>query len=233
MSYLISRVIAAPLLRAYGLPRIIGGGNVPATGPAILASNHLSVVDSVYLPLLLSRPVTFPAKAEYFIPRNPFGRAWAAYLRSTSQLTIDRDDPRAAQATLDTALELLAEGQLLGFYPEGTRSPDGRLYRGRAGIGYLTLRSGVPVLPVAMTGTRQMLPPGSRIPRPCRIEVRIGEPITFDDAAGLPPAQARGAVADQVVDAIARLSGQEYVHTYASARKAQLARTAGVAARTP
>ena len=229
MPYLLSRLVAGPLLRAYGRPRLLGGAGVPASGPAILASNHLSVIDSVYLPLLLARPVTFPAKAEYFTARGPAGRAWAAYLRSTSQLTIDRDDPRAAQATLDAALELLRGGQLLGFYPEGTRSPDGRLYRGRAGIGYLVLRSGAPVVPVAMTGTRQMLPPGSRVPRPHRIEVRIGKPITFDDVTGLPPARARGAIADQVMAAIARLSRQEYVHMYASARKAQLTQAAGLA----
>ena len=221
MRYQVSRALAGSLLRAYGRPLLLGGAHVPASGPAILASNHLSVIDSVYLPLLLARPVTFAAKAEYFAPRGPGGRAWASYLRSTSQLAIDRDDPRGARATLDVALELLAGGQLLGFYPEGTRSPDGRLYRGRAGIGYLALRSGAPLIPVAMTGTRQMLPPGRRLPRPARVEVRIGPPVTVGDLAGLPPARARGAVADRVMAAIARLSGQRYVHVYASARKAQ------------
>jgi 1-acyl-sn-glycerol-3-phosphate acyltransferase len=214
-SHQLSRLVAGPLLRAFGRPRLVGGASVPVSGAAILASNHLSIVDSVYLPLLLDRPVTFSAKAEYFTARGPAGRAWAAYLRSTSQLAIDRDAPRAAQATLDTALELLRGGRLLGFYPEGTRSPDGRLYRGRPGIGYLVLHSGAPVVPVAMTGTRQMLSPGSRIPRPHRIEVRIGKPITFDSVTGMPPARARCAIADQVMTAIARLSGQEYVHTYA------------------
>jgi 1-acyl-sn-glycerol-3-phosphate acyltransferase len=223
LPYLLSRLVGGPLLRAYGRPRLVGGESIPASGPAILASNHLSVVDSVYLPLLLSRPVTFPAKAEYFTARGPAGRAWAAYLRSTSQLTIDRDDPRAAQATLDAGLDLLRGGQLFGFYPEGTRSPDGRLYRGRSGIGYLALRSGAPVIPVAMAGTRQMLPPGRRLPRPHRIEVRVGKPMTFDDVADLPPARARAAVADRVMAAIAALSGQQYVHMYASARKAELA----------
>lgn len=218
MHYPLSRFTAGALLRAYGRPRVAGAANVPASGPAILASNHLSVIDSVYLPLLLSRPVTFPAKAEYFTARGPAARAWAAYLRSTGQLAIDRGDPRAAQATLEQAVELLREGRLLGFYPEGTRSPDGRLYRGRAGIGYLALRSGAPVIPVAMSGTRRMLPPGARLPRPCRVEVRIGPPVTFGDISGLPPARARGAVADRVMAAIARLSGQEYVHAYAPAR---------------
>jgi len=221
--YQVSRALAGSLLRAYGRPLLLGGAHVPASGPAILASNHLSVIDSVYLPLLLARPVTFAAKAEYFAPRGPGGRAWASYLRSTSQLAIDRDDPRGARATLDAALELLAGGQLLGFYPEGTRSPDGRLYRGRAGVGYLALRSGAPVIPVAMTGTRQMLPPGRRVPRPARVEVRIGPPMRFGDLAGLPPARARGAVADRVMAAIADLSGQPYVHVYAARHMARLA----------
>jgi 1-acyl-sn-glycerol-3-phosphate acyltransferase len=223
VQYQLSRVVAGPFLRTFGRPRLVGVSNVPGSGAAILASNHLSVVDSVYLPFLLDRPVTFPAKAEYFNARGPVGRVWAAYLRSTNQLKIDRDGARAAQATLDAALGLLRDGQLFGFYPEGTRSPDGRLYRGRSGIGYLALNSGAPVVPVAMIGTREMLPPGGWLPRPHRIEVRIGSPMTFEDVADLPPARARNAVADRVMAAIAELSGQEYVRMYASDRKAELA----------
>jgi len=221
--YQLSRVIAGPILRAYGRPRIVGAANIPASGPAILASNHLSVVDSVYLPFMLDRTLTFPAKAEYFTARGPVGRVWAAYLRSTNQLKIDRDGARSAQATLDAALQLLRNGQLFGFYPEGTRSPDGRLYRGRSGLGYLALNSGVPVIPVAMVGTREMLPPGGWLPRPHRIEIRIGKPMTFDDVEGMPPARARNAIGDRVMAVIAELSGQEYVHMYASDRKAQIA----------
>ena len=223
MQYQFSRAIAGPVLRAYGRPRLVGAANVPATGAAILASNHLSVVDSIYLPFLLDRPVTFPAKAEYFSARGPIGRIWAAYLRSTNQLKIDREGARSAQATLDAALALLKDGQLFGFYPEGTRSPDGRLYRGRSGLGYLALNSGAPVIPIAMAGTREMLPPGGWLPRPHRIEVRVGEPMTFPDVVGMPPARARSAIADRVMSAIAALSGQEYVHMYASDRKAELA----------
>jgi 1-acyl-sn-glycerol-3-phosphate acyltransferase len=223
VQYQFSRAIAGPVLRAYGRPRLVGAANVPATGAAILASNHLSVVDSIYLPFLLDRPVTFPAKAEYFSARGPIGRIWAAYLRSTNQLKIDREGARSAQATLDAALALLKDGQLFGFYPEGTRSPDGRLYRGRSGLGYLALNSGAPVIPIAMAGTREMLPPGGWLPRPHRIEVRVGEPMTFPDVVGMPPARARSAIADRVMSAIADLSGQEYVHMYASDRKAELA----------
>jgi 1-acyl-sn-glycerol-3-phosphate acyltransferase len=215
LSYLLSRICAEPVLRAYGRPEVAGAANVPASGPAILASNHLSVIDSVYLPLVLARPVTFPAKAEYFTAHGLVRRAFAAYLRSTGQLTIDRDDPRSALSTLDAALRRLDQGELFGFYPEGTRSPDGRLYRGRSGIGYLALGSGAPVIPVAMLGTREILPPGRRLPRPGRVQVRIGQPVTFGDLGDLPPARMRSAIADRVMDGIARLSGQEYVHRYA------------------
>ncbi|HEY0937852.1 MAG TPA: lysophospholipid acyltransferase family protein [Trebonia sp.] len=223
MQYQLSRIAVGPVLHVWGHPRVAGLEHVPATGPAILASNHLSVVDSVYLPLMIPRPVVFPAKAEYFSARGPLGRLWAAYLRSTNQLQMDRGDSRSAQATLEAAAGILRAGNLFGFYPEGTRSPDGRLYRGRAGLGWLTLNTGAPVIPVAMLGTRKMLPPGAPVPRPARIEIRIGKPLDFAHLAGDPPARARRTIADQVMRAIADLSGQEYVHEYASDVKARLA----------
>ena len=227
MQYQFSRVVIGPFLRAMGRPKVVGMENVPATGPAILASNHLSFIDSMYLPLMIDRPVVFPAKAEYFAAKGPLGRIWAAYLRSTNQLQMDRDGARSAQATLEAALELLRAGELFGFYPEGTRSPDGRLYRGRSGIGWLALNSGAPVIPVAMMGTRKMLPPGAPLPRPTRIEIRIGKRMEFGHLAGEPPARARRAVADDVMRAIGELSGQEYVHLYASDVKAKLSGTDG------
>ncbi len=223
MQYQLSRVVIGPFLHAIGRPRVVGAQNIPAAGPAILASNHLSFIDSMYLPLVVDRPVVFPAKAEYFTARGPLGRLWAAYLRSTNQLQIDRDGARSAQATLAAALDLLLAGELFGFYPEGTRSPDGRLYRGRSGIGWLALNSGAPVIPVAMMGTRKMLPPGAPVPRPTRIEIRIGKPLDFGHLAGEPPARARRVVADEVMRAIGELSGQEYVHQYASDVKSRLA----------
>jgi len=222
VQYRLSRVVIGPVLHMMGRPKVTGLENIPPAGPAILASNHLSVIDSMYLPLMIDRPVVFPAKAEYFAARGPLGRLWAAYLRSTNQLQMDREGARAAQATLEAALDLLRAGELFGFYPEGTRSPDGRLYRGRSGIGYLALNSGAPVIPVAMMGTRKMLPPGSPLPRPTRIEVRIGKPMEFGHLAGEPPARARRTVADDVMRAIGELSGQEYVHQYASDVKARL-----------
>jgi len=223
VQYQLSRVVIGPLLYACGRPRVTGLENIPVSGPAILASNHLSIVDSLYLPLMITRPVVFPAKAEYFSAKGPIGRLWAAYLRSTKQLEINRHDTRSAQATLEAAAEILRAGDLFGFYPEGTRSPDGRLYRGRSGVGWLALNSGAPVVPVAMVGTRKMLPPGSSVPRPARIEVRIGKPLEFGNLAGDPPARARRTIADEVMRAIGELSGQEYVHEYASDVKAKQA----------
>jgi 1-acyl-sn-glycerol-3-phosphate acyltransferase len=222
VQYRLSRVVIGPVLHVMGRPKVVGLENIPPGGPAILASNHLSFIDSMYLPLMIDRPVVFPAKAEYFAARGPLGRLWAAYLRSTNQLQMDREGARSAQATLEAALDLLRAGELFGFYPEGTRSPDGRLYRGRSGIGYLALNSGAPVIPVAMMGTRKMLRPGALLPRPTRIEIRIGKRMEFAHLAGEPPARARRTVADEVMRAIGELSGQEYVHLYASDVKARL-----------
>jgi 1-acyl-sn-glycerol-3-phosphate acyltransferase len=202
---------------------VTGAENVPTAGPAIIASNHLSVIDSIYLPLMLERPVSFAAKSEYFTGTRLRDRLVGAYLRSTNQVSTDRAGGRAAQAMLDAALNHLGSGQLFGIYPEGTRSPDGRLYRGRTGVGYLALHSGAPVIPVAMVGTDRVLPPGHRLPKPGRIEIRIGEPLDFADLRGQPAgARQRRAVTDEVVRAIQKLSGQEFVPVYASVRKLEL-----------
>jgi 1-acyl-sn-glycerol-3-phosphate acyltransferase len=221
VQYQLSRVVIGPILYLLGRPRVTGLENVPATGPAILASNHLSFIDSMYLPLVIPRPVVFPAKAEYFTAKGPLGRIWAGYLRSTNQLAMNRGDSRSAQATLEAAADILRAGDLFGFYPEGTRSPDGRLYRGRAGLGWLALNTGAPVLPVAMLGTRKMLPPGAPLPRPTKVEIRIGKPMEFGHLAGDPPGKARRVIGDEVMRAIGDLSGQEYVHEYASDVKAR------------
>ena len=224
MQYQLSRVVVGPALYMLGRPRVTGLEYVPASGPAILASNHLSIIDSVYLPLMIPRPVVFPAKAEYFSAKGPLGRLWAAYLRSTNQLKMDRSDSKSAQATLEAAADILRRGDLFGFYPEGTRSPDGRLYRGRTGIGWLALHSGLPVIPVAMTGTDHVLPPGHKVPRVARIKIAIGEPLTFQQYRDQPVgARQRRAVTDEVMKAIQALSGQEYVPVYASVRKEELA----------
>ena len=223
MQYQLSRIVAGPFLHTIWRPKVTGVENIPTSGGAILAANHQSLVDSIFLPLMVNRPVTFSAKAEYFTASGPMARLWAAYLRATNQLTMDRDGPRAAQDTLEAALALLQQGQVFGIYPEGTRSPDGRLYRGRPGVGWLALRSGLPVIPVALSGTRKVLPPGRAIPRPGRIEVAIGKPVALaPDLFDAPPAKARRQIADQVMAAIQQLSGQEYVPMFASDRKAEL-----------
>jgi len=219
VKYQLSRVALGPGLRLLARPEVFGVESVPETGGAILASNHLSVLDSIYLPLMLERPVTFAAKSEYFTGTRPIERLAGAYLRATKQLSVDRAGARAAQEMLEAALGLLRQGVLFGIYPEGTRSPDGRLYRGRTGIGWLALHSGVPVIPVAMVGTNKILPPGHKVPRPGRIQVRIGKPLLFEEYRDKPAgARQRRAVTDQVVEAIHQLSGQDYVPMYASVR---------------
>ena len=220
MKYRVSRVLAGPILHLLWRPSVIGGEHIPAAGGAIIASNHLSLVDSIFLPLVLARPVTFAAKSEYFTGTRPSQRFAGAYLRATKQLSVDRADTRSAQETLQAALGLLQSGELFGIYPEGTRSPDGRLYRGRTGVGWLALASGLPVIPVAMVGTDRVLPPGHSIPSLHRVGIRVGEPLTFEAYRDhRPSAQARRAITDEVIKAIGGLSGQQYVPMYASVRK--------------
>ena len=206
------------------LPEIVGSEHIPASGGAILASNHLSIVDSIFLPLMVDRPVTFAAKSEYFTGTRPIDRLTGAYMRATNQISVDRAQARAGMDMLDAALALLRQGDLFGIYPEGTRSPDGRLYRGRPGVGWLALNSGLPVIPVAMSGTDHVLPPGHKVPRVGKIKIRVGEPLTFESARTLPSAsRQRRAITDEVMNAIQALSGQEYVAMYASVRKEELA----------
>jgi 1-acyl-sn-glycerol-3-phosphate acyltransferase len=229
VQYQLSRIVAGPFLRGLWRPEVTGAEHVPETGGAILASNHLSILDSVFLPFVLKRPVTFTAKSEYFTSRHPAMRLMGTYLRATGQIPVDRDGARAAQQMLEGALALLRQGQLFGIYPEGTRSPDGRLYRARPGVGWLALNSGLPVIPVAMLGTDKVLPPGRSVPRLGKVRIRIGKPMTFGTeaagAGGRPeaPGKMRRAIADEVVRAIHELSGQEYVDMYASVRKEELA----------
>jgi 1-acyl-sn-glycerol-3-phosphate acyltransferase len=222
--YQMSRLIAGPFMRLLWQPKVTGIENVPASGGAIIASNHLSIVDSLFLPLIVPRPVTFAAKSEYFTGTGLVNRVTAAYLRATNQLSVDRTGARAGQAMLEAALGLVQQGGLFAIYPEGTRSPDGRLYRGRVGVGWLALHSGLPVIPVGMSGTDRVLPPGRKFPRISSVRISIGEPLTFDAYKGQPcGARQRRAVTDEVMKSIQGLTGQEYVPVYASVRKEQLA----------
>jgi 1-acyl-sn-glycerol-3-phosphate acyltransferase len=222
--YQMSRLIAGPFMRLLWQPKVTGIENVPASGGAIIASNHLSIVDSLFLPLIVPRPVTFAAKSEYFTGTGLVNRVTAAYLRATNQLSVDRTGARAGQAMLEAALGLVQQGGLFAIYPEGTRSPDGRLYRGRVGVGWLALHSGLPVIPVGMSGTDRVLPPGRKFPRISSVRISIGEPLTFDAYKGQPcGARQRRAVTDEVMKSIQDLTGQEYVPIYASVFKEQLA----------
>jgi 1-acyl-sn-glycerol-3-phosphate acyltransferase len=226
--YYVTKAVAGPVFHLLWRPKATGTENVPASGGAIIASNHVSILDSFFLPLMVRRPVTFAAKAEYFSGTRMIDRVTAVYLRRTRMLSVDRVGARAGQEMLQAALRLVESGEIFGIYPEGTRSPDGRLYRGRTGVGWLALASGLPVIPVAMVGTDKVLPPGSTRPHLGRVEVRIGKPLIFAerfaaDARGSQPAKARRVVTDEVMRAIQALSGQEYAPMYASDRKAELA----------
>jgi len=188
-------------------PRVEGRENVPPVGPVILAANHLSVLDSMVIPLLAPRPVAFLAKAEYF--RR--GRVTRPLFTALAAVPVDRSGHRAAQQSLEVALAVLTRGGAFGIHPEGSRSRDGRLYRGRTGVGWLALASQAPVVPVAVLGTERALPVGARMLRPARITVRYGVPMRF---AHEPSAQARRAVTDEIMTAIQALSGQEPAGVY-------------------
>jgi 1-acyl-sn-glycerol-3-phosphate acyltransferase len=196
------------------LIRTEGREHLPADGAVILASNHLSFIDSVVIRLAAPRRVTFLAKAEYFTGRGLRGRLVRWFFTAVGSVPVPRGEHRAAQAALDTAREVLAGGNVFGIYPEGTRSLDGRLYRGRTGVGWLALSSGAPVVPVALDGTDRLQPVGKRIPRPQRVTVRFGRPLTFaGDAAS---ARDRRVVTDAVMRSIGDLSGQERADRFAA-----------------
>jgi 1-acyl-sn-glycerol-3-phosphate acyltransferase len=207
--------IVPPLLRAIWRPHVIGLENVPRSGPLILASNHRSFIDSVVIPAVAPRPVNFLAKSDYFEGRGIKGRLVKEWFVTFGAMPVDRDDSRAAIASLDTALGVLAEGGAFGIYPEGTRSRDGRLYRGRTGVAQLALTSGAPIVPVGLIGTDRLQPVGSNRPRLVRITVKFGEPIDVRGRYdGVPPGKARREITDAVMDAIQKLTGQQAAGVY-------------------
>lgn len=216
-------VFVGPLVKAVYRPWITGRENVPQTGAAILASNHLSVIDSVFLPLMLDRPVSFLAKAEYFSGRGLKGWATRWFMKGTGQIALDRSGGPASEAALNTALQVIGRGDLLGIYPEGTRSPDGRLYRGRTGIARMALEAKVPVIPVVMVDTGEMMPIGRTIPKVMRAGIVIGEPLDFSRYAGMESDRyVLRSVTDEIMVALQRLGGQEYRDEYASSVKNRL-----------
>ncbi|MBB5126639.1 1-acyl-sn-glycerol-3-phosphate acyltransferase [Streptomyces albaduncus] len=220
--------IGGPLKLAFR-PWVEGLSNIPAEGPAILASNHLSFSDSFFLPAVLDRKVTFIAKAEYFTTPGVKGRLTAAFFKGMGQLPVDRSGARGAgEAAIRSGIEVLERGELFGIYPEGTRSPDGRLYRGKpGGLARVALATGAPVIPVAMIDTEKIQPPGQVVPKLMRPGIRIGRPLDFSRYQGMEHDRfVLRAVTDEVMYEIMKLSGQEYVDMYATAMKRQLTEAA-------
>ncbi|MEU2790021.1 lysophospholipid acyltransferase family protein [Streptomyces sp. NPDC007100] len=225
-------VILGPLLRLVFRPRVEGLEHVPPEGAAIIAGNHLSFSDHFVMPVIVPRRVTFLAKAEYFTGPGLRGRLTAAFFRGIGQIPVDRSGGKAAQAALRSGLAVLRKGRVLGIYPEGTRSHDGRLYKGRTGVAAMAIKAQVPVVPCAMIGTFEAQPTGRRLPRAMRITIRFGKPLEFERFAGLDGEHAAlRAVTDEIMYEILRLSGQEYVDMYANEAKARQQSQRGIARR--
>ena len=215
MLYTVAHGVIPPLARAVWRPTVEGLHHVPSTGPVIVASNHLSFFDSVVLPVVVPRKVVFLAKSDYFTGAGVKGTLIRAWFEGLGMLPVDRDDTKAAIASLDTALEVLRSGEAFGIYPEGTRSRDGRLYRGRTGVAHLALTAGCPVVPVGLAGTQDIQPVGSNRPRLAKVSVRFGEPITVaGEYDGIPSGRARRELTDRIMTAIAGLTGQEPAGIY-------------------
>jgi 1-acyl-sn-glycerol-3-phosphate acyltransferase len=229
--WILKRIILGPLLHTLFRPWVKGAEHVPVTGGAILASNHLSFSDSFFMPLVIRRRVTFLAKSDYFTGRGVKGKLTAGFFKGIGQLPVDRSGGRASEAALQTGLRVLRRGELLGIYPEGTRSPDGRLFRGKTGVARMALEAGVPVLPVAMIGTEKVQPIGRTIPKIGRVGVIIGAPLDFSRYEGM--AEDRfvlRSITDEIMYELMLLSRQDYVDVYASTMKERM--TAARRART-
>jgi 1-acyl-sn-glycerol-3-phosphate acyltransferase len=217
MLYTVAHGVIPPLARAMWRPVVEGLHHLPATGPVIVASNHLSFFDSVVIPVVVPRKVVFLAKSDYFTGTGVKGTLTRAWFEGLGMLPVDRDDTRAAIASLDTALDVLRRGEAFGIYPEGTRSRDGRIYRGRTGVAHLALTAGCPVVPVGLLGTEDIQPVGANRPRLGKVDVtvRFGEPITVaGDYDGVPSGRARRELTDRIMGAIAGLTGQEPAGVY-------------------
>lgn len=221
-------VIIGPVLRMVFRPWVAGAENLPASGAVIMAGNHLSFIDSIFHPLLIPRRISFLAKKDYFTGAGLRGWLTKQFMLATGQIPIDRSGGKASEAALNTGMRVLASGQVLGIYPEGTRSPDGRLYRGRTGIARMVLEAKVPVVPVVMVGTREMMPIGARLPKIRRVGMVIGAPLDFSRFEGMENDRfVLRSITDEIMYALLALSGQEYVDLYASTvkeRRAALSR---------
>ncbi len=218
--WFMKNLVAGPILKTAFRPWVTGHENIPKAGGVIMASNHLSFIDSVFLPLVMDRRISFLAKSDYYTARGFRGWFIKTFLKATGMIPIDRSGGKASEASLQTGLAVLAKGEILGIYPEGTRSPDGRLYRGRTGVARMILEGGVPVVPVAMIDTEKVMPIGRRLPRVRRIGVVIGEPLDFSRFEGMESDRfILRSITDEIMYELDRLSGQEYIDVYASSVK--------------
>lgn len=221
--WIMKHLVVGPISKMIFRPWIVGAENIPADGPVILASNHLSFIDSVFLPLMIQRRVYFLAKSEYFKGRGIKGWLTKNFMLATGQLPIDRSGGQASEASLITGLGVLDKGNVLGIYPEGTRSPDGKLYRGRTGVARMILESGAPVIPVAMIDTDKAMPIGSKMPKIRRIGTVVGEPLDFSRFQGMQSDRfILRSVTDEIMYELNKLSGQTYVDVYASSIRNRL-----------
>lgn len=218
--WFLKTLIATPLVLSVFRPWVRGAEHVPATGAVIFASNHLSFVDSIFLPIALDRRISFLAKSDYFTGKGIKGWAMRLFFTATGQLSIDRSGGKASEASLATGLSVLSRGEQLGIYPEGTRSPDGRLYRGRTGVARMILEGHVPVIPVAMIDTEKVMKTGTKIPKIRRVGVVFGEPLDFSRFEGMEGDRfILRSITDEIMYELNALSGQEYADVYASSVK--------------
>jgi 1-acyl-sn-glycerol-3-phosphate acyltransferase len=218
--WFMKNLIVGPILRTAFRPWVTGEQNIPRSGGVILASNHLSFIDSVFLPLVIERRVTFLAKSDYYTSTGIKGWAIKNFLKAAGMLPIDRSGGKASEASLRTGLGVLHRGEVLGIYPEGTRSPDGKLYRGRTGVARMVLEGGVPVIPVAMIDTEKVMPIGRRLPKVRRIGIVIGEPLDFSRFEGMESDRfILRSITDEIMYELSHLGNQEYLDVYASTVK--------------
>lgn len=221
--WIMKNLVAGPLLKTVFRPWVVGTENIPRTGPVILASNHLSFIDSIFLPLVIDRRISFLAKSDYFHGRGFGGWFVKNFLLGTGMLPIDRSGGKASEASLNTGLAVLANGNVLGIYPEGTRSPDGTMYRGRTGVARMILEGHVPVVPVAMIDTDKVMPIGAKLPKVHRIGIIFGEPLDFSRFEGLEGDRfILRSITDEIMHELQKLSKQDYEDVYASSVKERL-----------
>jgi len=223
MGYWLCKAVLGPLLRMLFRPYVTGAENLPPSGAAILAGNHTTFLDNLIIPLVVPRRVTFLAKSDYFTGGGVKGLLQRHFFSGVGMIPLDRSGGAASEAALRTGLGVLTRGELLGLYPEGTRSPDGRLYRGKTGVARMSLEAGVPVVPVGLIGMFRLQPAGRRIPRLGKVELRIGRPLDFSRYAGMEADRfVLRSITDEIMYELMVLSGQEYVDTYATTAKAEM-----------